>query len=77
MQEMRVTLAAEADGTFKAIEAEEQAILSQARAQASAQLMRLRERLARQADDARPALTAEAQTLAGDMLERVIGRSVG
>ena len=64
-------LAADAEATFKAIEAEERKILSEAREQASAQLMQLRERLARQAAEARPALASEAQTLAGQMLERV------
>ena len=61
---------------FKTIEAEERKILSDAREHASAQLMQLRESLARQANEARPALSSEAQTLAGDMLERVIGRSL-
>ena len=76
MHEMRIRLGAESEATFKAIEGEERKILSDAREQASAQLMQLRERLSRQASEARPALTSEAQSLAGKMLERVIGRSV-
>ncbi len=76
MHAMRITLGAEAETSFKTIEAEERKILSDAREHASAQLMQLRESLARQANEARPALSSEAQTLAGDMLERVIGRSL-
>ena len=74
--DMRVKLTAEAEATFKAIETEERAIVSQAREQASTQLLQLRERLARQANEARPALASEADTLARQMLERVLGRPV-
>ena len=76
MHEIRVKLAADAEATFKAIEAEERTILSAARDQAGTQLMQLRERLARQANEARPALASEAHTLARQMLERVLGRTV-
>jgi len=76
MREMRVTLAAEAEATFKAIESEERAIVSDARTEAGTQLMQLRERLTRQANDARPALATEAQALSATMLERVLGRAV-
>lgn len=76
MREMRVTLGAESEATFKAIEAEEHTIVADARTQAGTQLMQLRERLARQADEVRPALTTEAQTLSATMLERVLGRAV-
>jgi len=73
MHELRVKLAGEAEASRKTIEAEERKILSDARAQASAQLMQLRDSLLRQATEARPALASEAQTLATQMLERVIG----
>jgi F-type H+-transporting ATPase subunit b len=76
MHEIRVKLAADADATFKAIEAEERTIVSDAREQANAQLMQLRERLGRQAAEARPALASEAQTLSRQMLEQVLGRPV-
>jgi F-type H+-transporting ATPase subunit b len=76
MAEVRAQLAAESNTTFKAVEAEEQQIVADARAQANAQLAQLREQLGRQASEARPALAAEAQTLARQMLERVLGRAV-
>jgi F-type H+-transporting ATPase subunit b len=77
MQEVRLTLAAEADAARNANQAEEQQILSDTRAQAGTQLSQLRDSLRRQADAARPALLAEAHDLAGRILERVVGRSVG
>jgi F-type H+-transporting ATPase subunit b len=76
MQQLRVKLGSDAEATFKTIAAEERKILSDARDQAGTQLMQLRERLARQASDARPALASEAHSLAGKMLERVLGRTV-
>jgi len=76
MHEIRVKLAGDAEGSRTAIQTEERKIVSDAREQASAQLMQLREGLGRQASDARPALASEARTLAGQMLERVIGRPV-
>jgi len=77
MHDVRLTLAAEADAVRNANQAEEQRLLSDTRAQAGAQLSQLRESLRRQADAARPALTAEAHDLAGRIVERVVGRSVG
>src|SRR5579862_5467363 len=50
MHEARVALNAEAEGAFKAIEAEEHSIVADARTQVSTQLMQLRERLTRQAN---------------------------
>jgi len=76
MRELRVKLAGEAEETRNTIQGEERKILSDAREQASAQLMQLRERLGRQASEARPALASEAQTLAVQMVEHVIGRPV-
>jgi F-type H+-transporting ATPase subunit b len=76
LHEIRVQLAGDAEGSRNANQTEERKLLSDARQQASAQLMQLRESLGRQATDARPALASEAQTLAGQMLERVMGRTV-
>ena len=76
MHELRVRLAGDAEATLNGIRTEERKILSDAREQASGQLMQLRDRLGRQASDARPALASEAQSLAGQMLEHVIGRTI-
>jgi len=77
LHDVRLALAAEADAARNANQAEEQRLLSDARSQAGTQLSQLRESLRRQADAARPALTAEAHDLAGRIVERVVGRSVG
>jgi F-type H+-transporting ATPase subunit b len=73
MHDVRQALAAEAAKTHHAIQAEEQGLLSETRAQASTQLTQLRESLRRQADEARPALTTEAGDLASRIVERVVG----
>ena len=73
MRELRLKLGGDAEATLNAIRTEERKILSDARDQASAQLMQLRDSLGRQASDARPALASEAKTLAGQMVDHVIG----
>lgn len=74
MHDVRLALAAEADAARNANQAEEQKLLSETRSQASAQLAQLRDSLRRQADQARPALTAEARELASRIMEQVVGR---
>jgi F-type H+-transporting ATPase subunit b len=76
MHEVRVALSVDGDATRKTIATEERQILSAAREHASGQLMQLRDSLNRQASEARPALASEAQSLASQMLERVIGRKI-
>ena len=74
MQAVRQTLSAEAAATRTTNQAEEQRLLSEARAQAGTQLTQLRDSLRRQADEARPALATEARDLATRIMERVVGR---
>lgn len=74
MHELRVTLSAEAQAAHKAIQEEEHHILADTRQQASTQLMQLRDSLRRQAEAARPALLSEAKEIAGEIVERVVGR---
>lgn len=74
MHDVRRTLSAEGDATRNANQAEEQRLLTETRAQASTQLSQLRDSLRRQADEARPALTAEARDLSSRILDRVVGR---
>ena len=75
MREVRIALAAEADATRAATQADERRVLADARERASAQLTQLRENLSRQADAARPILVAEASDLSIRIFERVIGRA--
>ena len=74
MHDVRLALASEADAARNANQAEEQKLLSETRSQASIQLAQLRDSLRRQADQARPALTAEARELASRIMEQVVGR---
>jgi F0F1-type ATP synthase membrane subunit b/b' len=68
------TSAADTEAARTATQTQEQRVVSEARAQASTQLLQLRESLARQAAAARPALGSEARELAAQILERVVGR---
>jgi F-type H+-transporting ATPase subunit b len=74
MHDVRLRLAADAEVVRNTIQNEERSVLAEAREHASAQLMQLRASLSRQAEAARPALAAEAQTLSGQLLEQVVGR---
>lgn len=74
MKEVRITLAAEAQVAREAIEKTEQAVLTKARDQASAELAQLRDTLGRQSLASRDAIGAEARTLAAQVVDRVVGR---
>ncbi|HVM97426.1 MAG TPA: ATP synthase F0 subunit B [Candidatus Acidoferrales bacterium] len=74
LQEVRVKVGAEAQSSRATIEAEERKRIGEARDQAAAQLAQLRESLARQTEEARAGIAAEAQTMAAQMVERVVGR---
>ena len=76
VHDMRQTLLTEADAARSVMLNEEQRVLSEARAEAGTRLSQLRASLSRQAEGARPALTAEARQLASRMLERVAGRAL-
>ncbi len=74
MQEVRLELSSSSDSARTATEEEERRILTEARTTTTAELTELRERLTQQAEAARQALGGEAQGLAAQMFERVVGR---
>ena len=76
MHEVRLALASEADTARNAIQVEERRVLSEAREHANAQLARLRESLANQIQNARPAVASEARDLAVRILEGVVERNL-
>ena len=76
LHEVRGALVAETAAAHAAIQSEEQKILAEVRTQASADLVRLRDSLSREAAGARSAIATEAGTLSSRILERVIGRSL-
>lgn len=55
---------------------EESALLERARLEAVWSLEKIREQVATEADDARGALRKSAQTLSGDICEKILGRSL-
>jgi F-type H+-transporting ATPase subunit b len=57
-------------------QAEEAALLEKARSDAAATLATIRERVARESAEAREILIQQAQTLSGDVCEKILGRSL-
>jgi len=76
LQEIRHALMGETTAAHDATLREEQRILNEARDHAGTQLTQLRDNLNRLAEAARPVLGAEADQLAGRMVERIAGRAL-
>ena len=75
IHEVRLALSGEMDAARVDTQRLERRVTSEAREQASAQLMQLRDSLGRQAEAARTALATDARDLAGRIFERVVGRT--
>ncbi len=60
----------------KAAQVEEAAVLEKARTQASASLVSIRDRIAKEAGEARVLLKKQAEVLSGDICEKILGRSL-
>jgi F-type H+-transporting ATPase subunit b len=75
VQEARQKLAREAEGARKAAQDEHAKVLAAARGEAAAEIARFRESLAEQVGQARTALGVESQAIAGQMLDRVMGKA--
>jgi F-type H+-transporting ATPase subunit b len=71
---------AEASGrradSLKQAQAEETSVLEKARAEATASLGTIRDRVAKEAADARVLLKQQAELLSGDICEKILGRSL-
>lgn len=61
---------------LKQAQAEETALLEKARQQAAESLASIRERVAKEAAEARALLTKQAESLSGDICEKILGRSL-
>jgi F-type H+-transporting ATPase subunit b len=69
--------AAERRANFlKQAQAEETSVLEKARAEAAASLGTIRNRVAKEAADARGLLKQQAEILSGDICEKILGRSL-
>jgi F-type H+-transporting ATPase subunit b len=71
---------AEASGlraeSLKQAQAEETSVLEKARAEAAVSLGTIRDRVAKEATDARALLKQQAELLSGDICEKILGRSL-
>ena len=61
---------------LKLAQAEETAVLEKARKQASESLASIRDRVAKEAAEARELLKKQAEILSGDICEKILGRSL-
>lgn len=61
---------------LKAAQAEEAVILEKARKQASDSLASIRDRVAKEAGEARELLKKQAEVLSGDICEKILGRNL-
>ena len=69
--------AAERKAEFlKQAQAEETSVLEKARAEATVSLGTIRDRVAKEATDARALLKQQAELLSGDICEKILGRSL-
>ena len=62
--------------SLKQAQAEETTLLEKARAEATASLGTIRDRVAKEAADARVLLKQQAELLSGDICEKILGRSL-
>ena len=62
--------------SLKLAQAEETSVLEKARAEATASLGTIRDRVAKEAADARVLLKQQAEVLSGDICEKILGRSL-
>ena len=62
--------------SLKQAQAEESAVLEKARAEATVSLGSIRERVGKEAADARALLKQQAELLSGDICEKILGRSL-
>lgn len=74
LQKMRLQMAQDAARARNAAQEEGQRALAAARAAANQEMMRLRAQVSSQVEAARSALSAQAATIAEQMIERVMGR---
>jgi F-type H+-transporting ATPase subunit b len=76
MREIRAGAADERGVLKKEAQAEESAILDKARAEATQALSSIKDKVAKEAEDARRLLKQSAEALSADICEKVLGRSL-
>ena len=76
MREIRAGAADERGVLKKEAQLQEAAILEKARVESAASLASIKAKVAQEAQEARQLLKASAETLSGDIFEKVLGRSL-
>jgi F-type H+-transporting ATPase subunit b len=76
LREAKTEAGARRAETLKLAQAEEATVLEKARKEASDSLASIRTKVAKEAADARDLLKKQAETLSGDICEKILGRSL-
>lgn len=76
LREAKTEAAGRRAEALKQAQAEETVVLENARKEASVTLGTIRDRVAKEAADARALLRQQAETLSGDICEKILGRSL-
>jgi len=76
LRDAKAAASAQRAESLKQAQAEETSVLEKARAEATASLGSIRDRVAKEAADARTLLKQQAELLSGDICEKILGRSL-
>lgn len=76
LRDAKASASAQRTESLKQAQAEETSVLEKARAEATASLGSIRDRVAKEAADARILLKQQAELLSGDICEKILGRSL-
>jgi F-type H+-transporting ATPase subunit b len=76
LRDARTEAAGRRAESLKQAQAEETSVLEKARAEATASLGTIRDRVTKEAADARVLLKQQAELLSGDICEKILGRSL-
>lgn len=76
LREAKAEAAVRRAEALKQAQAEETVLLDNARKKASASLASIRDRIAQESDSARKLLKSQAETLSGNICEKILGRSL-
>lgn len=76
LREAKSEVGAKRAELVKEAQAEETTVLEKARQEAGASLAAIRERVAKESADARQMLRQQAESLSGDICEKILGRSL-
>ncbi len=76
LRDAKAEVGAKRGELVKEAQAEEAGLLDKARAEAAASLAAIRDRISKESSDARGMLRQQAETLSGDICEKILGRGL-